>query len=517
MPAPRGGRRPRRGWSCSDEFRAGVVGVPLTSSEDAVFRALDAELTAITPDLDTADGYYDGLQRLEQLGLAIPPELHRFVVIVNWPRVAVDAVADRLDVKGFRLPGTDVGDSELWRVWQANGMDEQDMLSRLDYLVYGRTYKCVGANEDDPATPLITVESPRQMITTRDARTGKVAAALRRYGDADAAAGIPPTGLSHPAFATLYLPDHTVWLEWSAQSAQWLVEARDDHLLGMVPVVPTFRRRRTKLATGRRWQGTSAMADVIPVTDSAARNITNAQVAQETHAVPQRGVLGASKGDFVDQNGKQLTVWEAYFGAVWALSNPNAKTFQFDASDMSNFERMMNLYARLASGVSGLPPNYFGLAADDAASADAIRSRESRLVKIAERDQVALGNGDEDTLRIAERIRTGAWNPDLIGMETLWYDAGTPTVAQRADAVVKMFTATDGAGRALLPREMAMEELGWSPAKISRALALLAVQEQDPYLVSLLDKQPTERAASIDAAVTAATTGAGAGSPAVGA
>jgi hypothetical protein len=259
------------------------------------------------------------------------------------------------------------------------------------------------------------------------------------------------------------------------------------------------------------------MADVISVTDAAARNITNAQVAQETHAVPQRGVLGASKGDFVDQNGKQLTVWEAYFGAVWALANPNAKTFQFDASDMSNFERMMDLYARLASGVSGLPPNYFGLAADDAASADAIRSRESRLVKIAERDQVALGNGDEETLRIASRLATGDWNPALVELETLWYDAGTPTVAQRADAVVKMFTATDGAGRALLPREMAMEELGWSPAKISRALALLAVQEKDPYLLALLDQPPADRAASVDAAVSSATTGAGPGSSGVGA
>src|SRR3954464_4074613 len=113
------------------------------------------------------------------LGLAIPPELSLFSVIVNWPRVAVDAVADRLDVKGFRLAGLDTGDAELWRIWQANGMDEQDMLARLDYLVYGRTYKCVGANERDSEPPIITVEPPRQMMTTTDRRTGAVAAALR--------------------------------------------------------------------------------------------------------------------------------------------------------------------------------------------------------------------------------------------------------------------------------------------------------------------------------------------------
>lgn len=472
--------------------------MPLTSQEEAVFRALDAELVAIRPDLDQADRYYDGAQVFEQLGLAIPPELAMFRVIVNWPRVAVDAVADRLDVKGFRLPGTDTGDATLWDLWQSNGMDEQDMLSRLDYLVHGRTYKSVGANERDPSTPLITVESPRQMITTRDVRTGAVAAAVRVYGQADPTGGLT-TPLEQPTLATIYLPDHTTWLA-KGNGGQWLVEARDAHNLGVVPVVPTFRRRRTRQRSERRWQGTSAMADVIPVTDAAARNITNAQVAQETHAVPQRGVLGASKGDFVDQNGKQLTVWEAYFGSVWALANPAAKTFQFDPSSMENFERMMTLYARLASGVSGLPPNYFGLAADDAASADAIRSREARLVKIAERDQVALGNGDEEVMRLAMRIRDGVWDPDLVGLETLWYDAGTPTVAQRTDAVVKMYAATNAAGQALLPREMAMEELGWSPAKITRALALLAVQEQDPYLTALLAAPPDTRAAAIDTA-----------------
>jgi hypothetical protein len=463
----------------------------LTSDESKVFDSLRAELGAAQLVFDTADAYYDGAQRLEQLGLAIPPELAKFTVIVNWPRVVVDAIADRLDLKGFRLPGTDVGDADLWRLWQANGLDEADLMARLDYLIYGRTYKCVGANEQDPRTPLITVESPRQMITRRDARTGKIVEALRLYNVVNGEA----------RSATWYRLNETHWLDGG--SGPWAITETDEHGMNHVPVVPTFRRRRTAIPAGRTLQGTSAMEDVISVTDAAARNISNAQLGQETHAVPQRGVLGASKGDFVDASGNQLTAWESYFGAVWALQNENAKTFQFDASDMSNFERMMDLYARLASGVSGLPPNYFGLAADDAASADAIRSRESRLVKIAERDQVALGNSDEEALRIAMRIRDGVWSDELVGMEALWYDAGTPTVAARADAVVKLFAATDPAGRSLLPREMAMEELGWSPAKIQRALALLQAEETDPYLAAM--------------AVKDATGGPDAGAPAVGA
>jgi hypothetical protein len=454
-----------------------VAVAPLTSDELSLFQRLETQLTSAQHIFDLCDAYYDGAQRLEQLGLAIPPELQRFTVIVNWPRVVVDATADRLDVKGFRLPGVDIGDEELLRVWRASHMDEQDQMAKLDYLIYGRTYKCVGPNEADERSPLITVESPRSIITDRDSRTGRVTAALRLYDEVN----------GRNTKGTLYLPDETIYLD--SADGPWNVADRDEHGLGVVPVVPTFRRRRTRIPVHRTLQGVSAMADVIPVTDAAARNITNAQVAQETHAVPARGVLGATKGDFVDQTGKPLPQWEAYFGSVWALGNPNAKTFQFDSSDMVNFERMMDLYARLASGVSALPPNYFGLAADDAASADAIRSREARHVKVAERDQVALGTGDAETLRIAARIRDGAWDDSLVGLETLWYDAGTPTTAQRADAVVKMHTATDGNGVPLLPAEAAYEELGYSPTKIKRLMEMRRREMANPYLTAQADGQ----------------------------
>lgn len=447
--------------------------MPLSSDELAIFDRLSTELGNASAKFDVADGYYDGAQRLEQLGLAIPPELQRFTVIVNWPRIAVDAVEERLDIKGFRLPDEDAGDEDLWRIWQANHMDEQFGLATLDYLIYGRTYVCVGVNPDDASTPLLTVESPRHVITDRGP-LGNVRAALRMYAEVNGSS----------TRATLYLPDVTIHL--SGDGAAWDEVDRDEHGMGTVPVVPIFNRRRTTIPSGRTLQGVSEMEDVIPLTDSAARTLTNAQVAQETHAVPARGVLGATKGDFVDQNGNQLPQWEAYFGSVWALANSDAKTFQFDSSDMQNFERMVELYARQAAAVSAAPPSYFGLASDDAASADAIRSREQRLVRKAERKQVGLGNGAEEVMRLVALVRDGSWSRDMVGLETLWYDAGTPTVAQRTDAVVKLYTATDSTGRPLLPAEAAYEELGYSPTKIKRLLEMREREARDPLMERVL-------------------------------
>lgn len=409
--------------------------------------------------LDRLDGYYDGVQRLEQLGLAIPPQLQRFTVIVAWPQVAVDAVEERLDVEGFRWPGQEDADEELWRVWQSNDMDEQAQQAHLDALIYGRSYVCVGSNEADKETPLITAESPREVATIQDPRTRETRAALRLWRDEEK---------HENASATLYLPDVTIWLAWGAGG--WVEQDRDAHGLGRVPVVPLLNRART-----RRLAGVSEMAPVIPLTDAAARALTNAQIAQETHAVPQRGVLGASQGDFVDAEGKALTAWETYFGAVWLVSNEQAKTFQFESADMQNFERMVNLYARLVSGVAGLPPNYLGLAADDASSADAIRSREARLVKRCERKQTFFAGPWEQVMGLVVRLRDGDWNPDAKLLETVWRNPATPTRAQQADAAVKLVQA------GILPREAAWEDMGYGPARRQKLRDQFAQQAaEDP-------------------------------------
>lgn len=431
---------------------------------------LSSQMDAAASHFQKLDRYVDGEQHLRQLGLAIPPELERFTVIVNWPRVVAESRVDRLDLKGFRVGDNLQLADDAWQLWRSCGMDE-DQSSYLDFEVYGRSFKVIELHGDGP---LIENVSPIDIAVHRDPFTGMLDAALRRYRDVDSDDYMSAVGWK------LYLPPATLTV-----STSWQVMAVERNPIGVVPVVPAYRNPRTTIPLHRAWprlRGTSALADVIDLTDACARDLTNAQVAQETHAVPQRGVLGATRGDFVGDDGKPLTTWEAYFGRIWALKNANAKTFEFSSSSMENFERMVNLYARLASGVTGLPPNYFGLAADDAASADAIRSREAKLVKSIERDQRTLGRQAVEACRIVAGLVSGvdamAAFDDADG---LWYDAGTPTVAQRADAVTKLFATADTAGRPLLPREMAWEELGWGPEKIARAKKLLEADETADY------------------------------------
>jgi hypothetical protein len=440
----------------------------LTTDDAGTLKSLANQHEDAAVEYARLDGYYDGIQRLEALGLAVPPQLHRFVTLVNWPRVTVDAVEERLDVEGFRYPGADEADADLWRIWQASDLDEESELAHTDALVYGVSYVCVGTNERDPETPLVSIESPLEMTHAIDPRTREVSSALRAYG---------PDENGQPQFATLYLPEQTSWLE--RQDGEWVEYDRDEHRLGDVPVVPIVNRPRT----GRRL-GVSEMADVISLTDACARALTNAQVAAEAMAVPQRGVLGATKGDFVDANGEPLTTWQAYFGAVWALGNENAKTFQFDAADLKNFETIVHLYARLVSSVTGLPPVHFGFGTTNPPSADAIRSSESRLVKKCERKQRQWSGAWEEVMRLAHRFQNGgaASDPRFDALETLWRDPATPTEAQRADAVVKLHQA------GILPTEAAWEEMGYSAARIARLKNMRTEQTDSDLLGTLADQ-----------------------------
>ncbi|MGH3760261.1 phage portal protein [Actinophytocola sp.] len=406
------------------------------------FHDLRRRLHSCTSRVRRLDAYYNGAQRLASLGLGLPPEMRRLHTVVNWPRLVVDSLEERLDVEGFRLAGAADTDERLWSWWQHNNLDEEASLAHLEALVAGRAFLTVGPSEDAPDVPVITPESARSMVADIDPRTRAVRAALRLYNQ-------PADGGSARS-ATLYLPTRTVF--YDRASAGWRAVDTIDHQLGVTPVVPLVNRARLADRDGR-----SEMADVIGLTDAACRTLTNLQGAQELLAVPQRYVLGATREDFVDEHGKPVPAWEAYIGRILALGDPDAKVGQFTAADLRNFTETLNAYARLVSALSGLPPHFLGLVSENPASADAIRSAEARLVKRAERRTRAFSGAWEQAMRLGMRIVDGELPAEATRLEAVWRDPSTPTYAAKADAVSKLVAA------GILPVSVAWEELGYTP------------------------------------------------------
>jgi hypothetical protein len=126
--------------------------------------------------------YYEGEQALVQLGLAIPPELQHFSVILNWPRVTVDGCEQRLDVVGFRLGSRTPPIPTCRQLWQYNDLDEQQSFAHTDALALGRSFLCLGTNPTTPTSRSSRRVAPRDGDDPRCAHPAgdRGAAALRR-------------------------------------------------------------------------------------------------------------------------------------------------------------------------------------------------------------------------------------------------------------------------------------------------------------------------------------------------
>ena len=416
---------------------------------------------------DVLDAYYDGEQHLQQLGLAIPDDLREFVTIVAWPGTFVDTVVDRRRVEGFRLAGQSDADKDLWEVWQTNDLDSEAPLARTDAGVFGKGYYSVGTNKDDPDMPLVTVDSPLEMTHEWSTRHRRVENAARFYEDLEDGKRIRR--------ATLMRDGVTRWVRHTSKG--WVDEEDPDEHGFPVPVVPLVNGSRTHDRYGR-----SMMNRIIGLTDAAARGLTVAQVATEVLGVPQRTAAGISKDDFKDpKTGKTLTEWEAYFGAIWATTNPEARFHQFDAAELRNFVTIIGHYAQLVSGLTGLPMRYLGQLSDNPPSADGIRADESRLVALCERQDTAEDGTLESVMRLVRRFQTGEDDTALRALETLHRNPATPTDAQAADATVKKYES------GIISKRQARRDLRYTSVEIENMEQDEREERSDPTLDRIAD------------------------------
>ena len=110
--------------------------------------------------------------------------------------------------------------------------------------------------------------------------------------------------------------------------------------------------------------------------------------------------------------------------------------------------------------VSTLPAHYVGVFTDNPASADALRAAEASLTARAEARQATFGRCWEQVAKLMIAVRDGR-DPEHLEVRVQWADAATRSVAQEADAVVKLYLA------GLLPASAALAKLGYSEDQIA--------------------------------------------------
>lgn len=429
------------------------------------------------------DLYFDGEQPLrfvsqqlqEQLGYRLSP------IVLNLAGFAVDVYDNRLDIEDFRVQSTQrtvlaadgtfvretvantSADADVRDTWQENDGPFISQQAHRESLALGRAYAMVGGGETRDDAPVITIESPFDAIHEDDPRTHQVRHGLKRWTD----------------------PDKTKWMTYlrgDGSSITWRMVGRDweeqsdeatgpneQRLCALVPLIndPRVLGRYRNGKADQRF-GRSVFHPIISPLDALNKIASDMMVSAEFHALPRRWATGLDENDFMDEAGNPIDTFSLVAGRMWGTVQKEAKFGQFPEAALTNFHETIKLLMQIVAMQLGLPAHYLLFQGDNPPSADAIRSSESELVKRAERKQTSLSTRWEQVQRLVlmELGRGADARPRMI--ETSWRDASTPTIAQKADAIVKLVQAKDNAGRSILPIEQAREDLGYTAVEQER-------------------------------------------------
>lgn len=399
----------------------------LSDAEKDLIDALSEKLGSFAMANAEAEAYYEARHELKFPGVTIPQNVaDKIAPVTGTPATVVDVLDERLDFLGWdsSVVSNDLG---LDEVYDRNELDAEAPMAHLDALIYGTSFVRVGSSGEGP---LVTIHSPKTTTGIRDATTRRLRVAWSSLAveDGETSRGV------------LDLPNESITVIRSRD--RWVVEDRDRHNLGRVPVVQLSNRPRASRPGGR--------SEITPAIRSLTEDMMRATLGMNVntmfYSIPQLMILGRGPDAFKDRNGDPVPGWKILAGHALALSNdekgnrPDVKQVQV-ASPQPFIEQLRDFRMQVASE-AGMPADYLGIQTSNPSSADAIRMGESRMVKRTERRQSGFGRSWLEVARLAVLIRDGAI-PDGFDSRIAvdWQPAATPTRAATADEIVKYVAA----------------------------------------------------------------------------
>lgn len=395
-----------------------------------------------TAQLERLDAYYNGSPPLSFLAPDAREALgNRFGRMAsNYCRLAVTSIAERLRVSGFSRNGEP--DAGLWQTWLDNDLDQMAGTLHREALALGTGYVIVWA--DESGQPAISVESAHQMSVLRDPGTRRVMAAVKRWSTAEGTEAI----LYGSETITKYRSDSVN----ATAGSQFRVVETIDNPLGVAPVVE-FRNGDRLLDAG-----VSELRDIMPLQDALNKLLADLMVGSEYYARPRRWATGIELEE--DEEGDAANPYPET-DRMMVAEEPDAKFGQLPAADLSSYDTGIKTIVSQIMAVSSLPGHYVGMTANQPPNADGLRAAEASLTARVEQRQHVFGRSWEKVMGLAHAVATGT-DPARANVSVDWADPATRSIAQEADAVVKLYSA------GLLPASVALARLGYTDAEVSQ-------------------------------------------------
>lgn len=459
-------------------------------SDEQWFERLSGRRNKALTSIGDMWAYYDGNQPLFHVARILAEQDNRFPpLIVNWARKYVRSIDGRSILEGFSFVGDDDLDEDMQRIMLRNELDLKHSLNNTATLVTGRSYGVAGPGANGA---LVTIESPDSMAVERDPLTGEVIASIKFWAS-DAEAGTEDR-------AVLQLPDSTGGsrlIEYANGKPEgetkfsWMAGPAKLQQSGTIPVVPFLN--------ADRW-GTpvSALADLIPIIDSANFTATSMMATILRHAMPRILAINVQSAQFLNKDGTaNQQALKAATGSVWMVpaaeddngvllskdAAPDVDIKQLPASDLRNFHDTLSLLARIGAGLCDLTPTDFGFGqSENPPSAESqVVAKSERLLGI-ERFNRQQGAGYERLMRYALAVEGKDPGADKL-IESKFRNPATPTKQSMADAAQK--TLASG----IADVYQARKDYGYTPTEIAAMEQRERELARDPFMAPVNDSE----------------------------
>lgn len=419
--------------------------------------SLLTRLEAAQPIIRRRDLYYRGQQPLRFMADKLNDKTMRFRS--NLAKVAVGAVAERIrledvtarivtvDMMGDRSE-QDVSDIARDLVRDSDlPMTLQSVIT--DMLAVGSAYLIVWA--DDYGRPIVTGESAEQVIVERDPVTRGVTSAVKRWEVFDV------NGVLVEEHVIKYTPDKIVHLVRDESRGKLKFIRDTPNHLGVVPVVPLINIERINDDTGM-----SVVDELAPLLDALNKIIVDMMVTSDSVARPKRYATGVvlednedgfiadeDAGFIADDDDPVEQVIEALdpddgvkspfqdSDDLWISEQAEAKFGQLSGADLGGYKTAVELIMQQIMAVTSLPGHLVGVTTSNPSTAEALRASEVALASNADSRVRVINRPVEWAVRLLVAVEFGV-HPDSVVVDLSWADTSTRSIAQEADAAVKL-------------------------------------------------------------------------------
>lgn len=386
------------------------------------------------------DDYFTGEAALPVISPNVKDATRQILGIArtNFAELIVQAVQERMNPVGFRTGAVadPTGDSEAWRVWQANSLDADCHLVHRAQLAMGSGYVIVGGVADDIGAPLITPEDPRQVIAELDpTRRRRVLAALKVWHD----------DVADVDRAYLYLPGEVWKASRSNQIAaatasiepvaisRWGWEWDDDTPealpIDAVPVVPFLNKPDLFSNPKGEYETHLPLLDRINYTVLSRLEIATLQ------AFRQRAVKGVPVHD---ERGNEIDygdIFAADPGAIWQLPE-TAELWESGQVDLGPLRAAVGDDVEYLAAVTRTPMHYFRPSEANQSAEGAAAAREALVFKCQDRIGQASESW-EQVMALAFALAGDVARASRGDMQVLWADPQRFTLNEKTNAAVQ--------------------------------------------------------------------------------